>query len=89
MKCTISWLALVVTIRCKYILMINTKPCLQPNVALMPKADLEGMNLKKVSPEEDHIRDSAARTKSINLAFDPKEGEKLAYVGEQLNEEDT
>ena len=45
------------------------------------------MNLERMSLDEDHVFDSAARTKSINLAFDPKEGEKLVYVGEQLNRE--
>lgn len=39
-----------------------------------------------MSPDEDHVSDSVVRTKSINLAFDPEEGEKLVYVGEQLND---
>ena len=55
----------------------------------MPKVDREGMNLERMSPDEDHICDNVARTKSINMAFNPKEGEKLAYVGEQVNEEET
>jgi len=53
----------------------------------MPKANQEGMNLEIVSRDEDRIHDSVVRTKSINLAFDPKEGDKLVYVGDQLNEE--
>ena len=58
-------------------------------VIVMPKVDQEGMNLERISLDEDHVCDSAARTKSLNLAFDPKEGEKLVCVGEQLNEEET
>ena len=58
-------------------------------VIVMPKADQEGMNLERMSLDEDHIYDSATRTKSLILAFDPKEGEKQVYVGKQLNEEET
>jgi len=57
-------------------------------VIIMHKTDKEGINLERISLDEDHIYDSATRTKSINLSFDPKEGENLIYVGEQLNEED-
>ena len=57
-------------------------------IIVMPKADRIGMNLEKESPDKDHVYDSVARTKSINLAFDPKEGEKLVYVGEQLQDQE-
>ena len=48
----------------------------------IPKADREGLNLERISPDEDHVYDSVARTKNISLSFDPKEGEILVYVGE-------
>ena len=38
----------------------------------MPKADREGMNLEKMSLEEDHVCDSVVRTKIIDMASDPK-----------------
>lgn len=54
----------------------------------MPKYDRIGMNLEKESPYKDHVHGSVVRTKSIDLAFDPKEGEKLVYVGEQLQDQE-
>jgi len=51
-------------------------------IIVMPKADQEGISLEKMSLDEDHVCYSVARTKSLDLAFDPKKGEKLVYVGE-------
>ena len=57
-------------------------------IIVMPNVDQIGMNLEKESSNKSHVCDSVARTKIINLAFDPKEGENLVYVGEQLQDQE-
>jgi len=50
-------------------------------VIVMPKDNMIGVKLEGKSSDTGHAYDSVARTKSINLAFHPKEGKNLVYMG--------
>jgi len=63
------------------------KEKMMPDGVVVPMDSRIGANLEGNSLNVNHVYDSVLRTKSINPTF-CLEGEKLVYVGEQLQDQE-